>query len=145
MAETLYSIQEAAEIANKSVQTIRRALKAKKLTGKKQKTPQGFNYLIGEDALFSLYNIDRAHGKVSTPALAAAEQTSLVTEYASREELQEQKKVLDKLVDENRKDKDTFMRFVKVFQERFTSLESQVKLLEEPGKKKKWYQFWKKS
>lgn len=143
MAETLYTIQEAAEAVNKSIQTIRRALKSKKLNGKKQKTPQGFNYLIGEEALFSFYKMERPHGKVKSPTLAGAEQTSLVTEYASKEEVVEQKKVLDRLVEENRKDKDTFMRFVKVFQERFTSLESQVKLLEEPGKKKKWFQFWK--
>lgn len=145
MAETLYTIQEAAEVANKSIQTIRRALKSRKLVGKKQKTPQGFNYLIGEEALFAFYNIERPHGKVKSPTLGAAEQTSLVTEYASKDDVQEQKKVLDRLVDDNRKDKETFMRFVKVFQERFTSLESQVKLLEEPGKKKRWYQFWKKA
>ena len=147
MAETLYTIQEAAEVANKSIQTIRRALKSRKLVGKKQKTPQGFNYLIGEEALFAFYNIERPHGKVKGNAanLASAEQTSLVTEYASKDDVMEQKKVLDRLVDDNRKDKETFMRFVKVFQERFTSLESQVKLLEEPGKKKKWFQFWKKA
>lgn len=144
MAETLYTIQEAAAAANKSIQTIRRALKAKKLVAKKQKTPQGFNYLIGENALFEYYKIERPHGKVKGSNLSSAEQTSLVTEYASREELAEQKKVLDRLVDDNRKDKDTFMRFVKVFQERFTALESQVKLLEEPGKKKRWFQFWKR-
>ncbi len=144
MAETLYTIQEAAEAAGKSIQTIRRALKAKKLTAKKQKTPQGFNYLIGEDQLLAYYKIERPHGKVKGNA-NKAEQTSLITEYASREEVVEQKRVLDRLVDENRKDKDTFMRFVKVFQERFTALESQVKLLEEPGKKKRWFQFWKKA
>lgn len=142
MAETMYSIQEAAEISNKSVQTIRRALKAKKLQGKKQKTPQGFNYLIGEDSLFKLYKLERNHSSIKSE-LKNSEQTSLITEYASKEDLLEHKKVLDHLVDENRKDKETFMRFVKVFQERFTSLESQVKLLEEPEAKKKWYQFWK--
>lgn len=145
MAETLYTIQEAAEVANKSIQTIRRALKSRKLIGKKQKTPQGFNYLIGEENLFSFYNIERPHGKLKNANLASAEQTSLVTEYASKEDVLDQKKVLDRLVDDNRKDKDTFMRFVKVFQERFTSLESQVKLLEEPGKKKRWFQFWKRA
>lgn len=145
MAETLYTIQEAAEAANKSVQTIRRALKSKKLVGKKQKTPQGFNYLIGEESLFSFYKMEREHGKTKPATLSNAEQTSLVTEYASKEEVTDQRKVLDRLVDENRKDKETFMRFVKVFQERFTSLESQVKLLEEPGKKKRWFQFWKKA
>jgi hypothetical protein len=39
------------------------------------------------------------------------------------------KRNIDKLIDENRKDKETFMRFVKVFQDRFTALENQVKLL----------------
>jgi hypothetical protein len=145
MAETIYTIQEAAEIAGKSIQTIRRALKSKKLTAKKQKTPQGFNYLITQEALYSFYKLEREHGSIkeSQPTLATAEQTSLVTEYASKDEVMEQKRVLDRLVDDNRKDKETFMRFVKVFQDRFTALESQVKLLEEPGQKKKWYQFWK--
>jgi archaellin len=146
MAETLYTIQEAAEAVNKSVQTIRRALKSKKLVAKKQKTPQGFNYLVGEEALFALYKVTRSHVPIqNNTTLATAEQTSLVTEYASKDEVQEQKRVLDRMVDENRKDKETFMRFVKVFQDRFTALENQVKLLEEPGKKKKWYQFWKKA
>jgi len=146
MAETLYTIQEAAEAVNKSVQTIRRALKSKKLVAKKQKTPQGFNYLVGEEALFALYKVNRSHASIkNNPTLATAEQTSLVTEYASKEEVGEQKRVLDRLVDENRKDKETFMRFVKVFQDRFTALENQVKLLEEPGKKKSWFQFWKRA
>jgi hypothetical protein len=146
MAETLYTIQEAAEVSNKSIQTIRRALKSKKLTAKKQKTPQGFNYLIGQEALFALYKMDRSHSSLkSEPNLASAQQTSLVTEYASKDEVVENKRVLDRLVDENRKDKETFMRFVKVFQDRFSALESQIKVLEEPGVKKKWYQFWKKA
>ena len=147
MAETIYTIQEAAEAVNKSVQTIRRALKSRKLVAKKQKTPQGFNYMITEEVLFNYYKDERQHANLKSagPTLATAEQTSLVTEYASKDEVMEQKRVLDRLVDENRKDKETFMRFVKVFQDRFTSLESQVKLLEEPGKPKRWYQFWKRA
>ena len=144
MAETIYTIQEAAEAVGKSVQTIRRALKCKKLVAKKQKTPQGFNYMITEEALYNLYKVDRQHSNIKGDAsLASAEQTSLVTEFASKEELHEQKKVLDRLVDENHKDKETFMRFVKVFQDRFTSLENQVKLLESPTSTKRWYEFWK--
>jgi predicted transcriptional regulator len=146
MAETLYTIQEAAEAVGKSVQTIRRALKSRKLIAKKQKTPQGFNYLVGEEALFALYKVNRSHASIkSSPTLATAEQTSLVTEFASKEEVGEQKRVVEKMVDENRKDKETFMRFVKVFQDRFTALENQVKLLEEPGAQKRWFQFWKKA
>ncbi len=141
MAETLYTIHEAAEFVGKSAQTIRRALKSKKLEAKRKKTPQGFNYLIKEDSLKQLYNFDpatRPHSSIrnSEPSLKEAQQTSIVTEYAAKDDL-------DKLVEENRKDKETFMRFVKVFQDRFTALENQVKLLEEPATTKKWYQFWK--
>jgi excisionase family DNA binding protein len=145
MAETLYTIHEAAAYVNKSVQTIRRALKTKKLQAKKKKTPQGFNYLIKEESLLELYKNERQHGGINMEkSLRDAEQTSLVVEYASKEDFDEQKKTLNSLVDENRKDKETFMRFVKVFQDRFTALESQVKLLEEPaGSRRKWFQFWK--
>ncbi len=147
MAETLLSIQEAADLVGKSVQTIRRALKSKKLVAKRQKTPQGFNYLIKEETLLEFYkeaNTLRQHGGIQTSSgLKDAEQTSLVTEYATKEDLAEQKKMLDRLMDENRKDKETFTRFVKIFQERFTGLESQVKLLGEPVTNKRWYQFWK--
>lgn len=151
MAETLYSIQEAAAFAGKSVQTIRRALKTKKLTAKKQRTPQGFNYLIHEESLVSFYklaNTTRQHKAIKSEpetTLSEATQTSLVQEYVTKDELGEQKRNIDKLMDENRKDKETFMRFVKVFQDRFTALENQVKLLGEPGKNKKWYHFWKKA
>ncbi len=148
MPETLLTIHEASALTDKSVQTIRRALKSKKLIAKKQKTPQGFNYMIGEDALIALYNLNREHinsginnrkgNNISIP------QDSLTIEFATKEEFNDQKKNFNTLVEENRKDKDTFMRFVKVFQERFTALENQVKLLGEPGSNKKWFQFWKK-
>jgi hypothetical protein len=46
MGNSYITIQEASELANKSIQTIRRSLKSKKLKYKRQDTPQGFNYLI---------------------------------------------------------------------------------------------------
>ena len=148
MPETLLTIHEAAALTDKSVQTIRRALKAKKLIAKKQKTPQGFNYMISEDALATLYklNQERIHSglKNQTEKVTVGYIYSLTTEFATKEEFNGQKKNFNTLVEENRKDKDTFMRFVKVFQERFTALENQVKLLGEPGSNKKWFQFWKK-
>lgn len=146
MAETYLSIHEAAAISDKSIQTIRRALKSKKLSAKRHKTPQGFNYLITQDSLEKLYKIkNRSHGslKRTSTDLSSAEQTSLITEYASKEELGDYKKALDQLIHENQKDKDTFMRFVKVFQDRFTALENQMKMLEGPQKNKKWFHFWK--
>ena len=150
MAEVYLSIQEAAEVANKSVQTIRRALKTKKLTAKRQKTPQGFNYVISQSSLEEFYKINnevREHqplkSKKQKVSLADAEQTSLVTDYASKDEFQQLKSMLDSLLIENQKDKESFMRFAKVFQERFSAMENQIQLLEAPGeKKKKWYKFW---
>lgn len=46
------------------------------------------------------------------------------------------------MLDEYRKEKESFMRFMKAFQEKFVVLENQLKLIEEP-KKKNWFQFWK--
>lgn len=148
MAETLLTIQEAAELSNKSVQTIRRALKSKKLEAKRKKTPQGFNYLIKQDSLTQLYSLEasnRTHQGIknnnSEPVTAST--SSVSVEFATKNELLQQQKNFEKMIEENKKDKETFMRFVKVFQERFTALENQVKLLEEPIEQKKWYQFWK--
>lgn len=57
MPETLITITDAASISGKSIQTIRRAIKAKKIKVKKQKTPQGFNYLIIKDTLVECYQL----------------------------------------------------------------------------------------
>lgn len=58
MSTTKYiSIAEAAELSGKSVQTIRRMIKSKKIRYRKDKTPQGFNYLIELDALLGFYKI----------------------------------------------------------------------------------------
>ncbi len=57
MSETLITITDAAAISGKSIQTIRRAIKAKKIKVRKQKTPQGFNYLIVKDTLISCYAV----------------------------------------------------------------------------------------
>lgn len=40
------TIKDASELSGKSVQTIRRMIKSKKLKYRKDRTPQGFNYLI---------------------------------------------------------------------------------------------------
>lgn len=57
MSETLITITDAATLSGKSIQTIRRAIKAKKIRVKKQKTPQGFNYLIVKDTLLTCYQV----------------------------------------------------------------------------------------
>lgn len=60
MSDVLISITDAASISGKSIQTIRRAIKAKKIKVRKQKTPQGFNYLIVRDTLISCYQVKEA-------------------------------------------------------------------------------------
>ena len=57
MPNKFISIQESADLSSKSVQTIRRAIKSKKLKHRRQKTPQGFNYMVSYEALCTLYNI----------------------------------------------------------------------------------------
>jgi len=52
------TIQEASELSGKSVQTIRRAIKSRKLRHKRSSTPQGFNYMINQESLCDLYKVE---------------------------------------------------------------------------------------
>lgn len=161
MSETLLTIQEASEISGKSIQTIRRAIKGSKLSSKRRKTPQGFNYLVSRDSLFNYYQLqaglfDREQGglgKVSPGSNAGAAsganagakkstETKLSPQYATLEELKRLQSEIESVLVEHKKEKESFMRFMKAFQERFVVLENQIKLIEQPGKKR-WYQFWK--
>lgn len=145
MAETLLSLQEAAKISGKSLQTLRRALKSKKIRAQKKKTPQGFNYLIVQDSLINFYKLqrslfDREHGSVKEPV----EKTQEVSqEFATMSEFKKLEDSISHILDEHKKEKENFMRFMKAFQERFVVMENQLKLLDQP--QRRWYQFWKKS
>lgn len=58
MAERhLLTLQEAAELVGKSVQTIRRLIKRGDLRGQRVKTPQGFHYLVDEQILRNYYSL----------------------------------------------------------------------------------------
>lgn len=147
MAETLLTIQEVAALTGKSLQTIRRAIKAKKIVAKRKKTPQGFNYLITQDSVASFYKVkmkdmarEREQGSLNVKEKGVSADTSAA--FATLSDLQKMEKEVADLLDEYKKEKESFMRFMKAFQERFVVLENQLKLLEEP-KKKAWYQFWK--
>jgi hypothetical protein len=146
MAQTFLTIQEAAEISNKSIQTIRRAIRSKKVKSRKRKTPQGYNYMIDKDSLVSTYDLKKINeevvaekkkstGKISKNAKKIARQ------YLTKDDLGIFKDTVQSLIDQNEKDKENFFRLVKTFQDRVVVLENQVKLLAEP--KKKWYQLWK--
>ncbi len=143
MSATLITIQEAAEISGKSVQTIRRAIKAKKIKARKKKTPQGYNYGVDRESLIKQYKIrlntqekSKSGIKKKKTALGHTEGTPTYKEFRRIQS------DIEDLMEEQRKTKENFMRFMKTFQERFVLLENQLKLLEEP-KDKKWYQFWK--
>ena len=60
MTKDFISIKDASEISGKSIQTIRRMIKSKKIKFKKEKTPQGFNYLVDLEDMITFYNIDRS-------------------------------------------------------------------------------------
>ncbi len=143
MTATFITIQEAAEISGKSIQTIRRAIKGKKVTSRKKKTPQGYNYAVDRDSLFKFYRIkldsqEKNPSGLNKKSLKLADLEDLPT----FRDLRNIQKDIEELMDEQRKTKENFMRFMKTFQEKFVLLENQLKLLEEP-KEKKWYHFWK--
>ena len=145
MAETLLSIQEAAAATGKSIQTIRRAIKSRKVIAKRRKTPQGFNYMVTQESVVSFYKLnkdffrDREKGSLDTKGKASAGGSS--SDFATLQDLQGLQHEMEELLGEYKKEKESFMRFRKAFQDRFVVLENQLKLLEEP-KKKRWFQFW---
>lgn len=141
MPETLLTLQEAAKISGKSLQTIRRALKGKKLQAKKKRTPQGFNYLIVQESLVKFYKLGQSSIFDREQRSIKEESKAVAAEVATLQDLQKLQAHVEGLLEGNKKDKESFMRFMKAFQDRFLSLENQFKLLEQP--KRKWYQVWK--
>lgn len=141
-------------LSNKSIQTIRRAIKGKKLKARKSKTPQGYNYMVDRQSLISIYNIKNADDSKLNSQKHEAEtkeseelkaevsktQKKLSKQFITSEELGLFKETMQKLIDQHEKDKENLFRLIKSFQDRMVVLENQVKMLEAP--KKKWYEFW---
>jgi len=144
-------------LSNKSIQTIRRAIKGKKLKARKSKTPQGYNYMVDRQSLVSIYdlkNIDESKLNKETTenenetkdtdelkTEVAKTQKKLSKQFITSEELGLFKETMQKLIDQHEKDKENLFRLIKSFQDRMIVLENQVKMLEAP--KKKWYEIWK--
>ncbi|MFC1599899.1 hypothetical protein ACFL3T_02630 [Patescibacteria group bacterium] len=147
MAQTFLSIQEAAEISSKSIQTIRRAIKSKKLKSRKRKTPQGYNYMIDKESLVSLYDVRSIFDeqvkekKKDQKDKISKTPRKLSKSYLTKDDLGMFKDTVQKLIDQHEKDKENLFRLIKTFQDRVVVLENQVKLLAQP--KKKWYEIWK--
>jgi hypothetical protein len=148
MAQTFLNINEAAELTDKSVQTIRRAIKSKRIKARKRKTPQGYNYMVDKDSLKKAYEFvkkaedKKKQGKAkSRKGKISKTPRKLQKQYLTQDDIGVFKDTIKKLVDQHEKDKENLFRLIKSFQDRIVVLENQVKLLEQPAKK--WYQFWK--
>ena len=141
MAETYLSIQEAAEISGKSIQTIRRALKTHRLAHKRKRTPQGFNYLISRDSLTQIYKLQSSLFEREKGGLDLKKKNESETTPVSWEDFKKFQHEVENMLNDNKKEKENFMRFMKAFQDRFVVLENQLKLIEQPNRKR-WYKFW---
>ncbi len=155
MSKEYISIQQASKLGKKSVQTIRRAIKAKKLKCRKRKTPQGFNYLVSLTSLYELYNM-----RIEEPVIAAepkaeakvkkdvkTEINKVVSEdddsnvTITTEDFREFTRTLETLVHQHSEERQNFLRLVNTLQEKIFVMENQLNLLKSPAKK--WYQLWK--
>lgn len=153
MNKDFITIQDAAALTQKSVQTIRRAIKSKKLKVKREKTPQGFNYLVNQDALFKLYKVKAAgtnagqkdsstNQTTSRPTKQKNKQTEEMSLYIRKEEMVEFHKTLQQITHDHTQERQNYLRLVQALQEKIVALENQFKLLQEAGKKR-WFHFWK--
>jgi len=169
MSKTKYiTIKEAAELAEKSVQTIRRMIKSKKVKFRKDKTPQGFNYLIDLDSLIEYYKEEKdvnlakkidlepeAKAEVvepkkeepktemkkdSDPKEVAVVQDRQHHRIVNYEPVQEFNDTIQKLIDQHGKEKENLFKLIESFQNKVINLENKVK--EHAGKRKKWFKLW---
>jgi hypothetical protein len=150
METSFITIQEAADLSQKSIQTIRRAIKAKKLKVRKMKTPQGFNYLVDKNSLCGFYGIQnveknsKSSEKNETTMDFGSEisrSKSAGKDMISADEFRNFTKILEKMVNQHSDERQNFMRLVNTLQEKIFVLENQMNLLKTPAKK--WYQVWK--
>lgn len=158
MNEILITITDAASLSGKSIQTIRRAIKAKKIKVKKQKTPQGFNYLIVKDTLLECYQIgerqelreipierhtDESITNLDIQETIPSESVSLVDQEALAR-TEQSVRALDEKVNEvvlrYSHEREQVTQVMKDFKDRVLILENQVRMLQAP--KKAWYKFW---
>jgi site-specific DNA-cytosine methylase len=150
METNFITIQEASEISQKSIQTIRRAIKSKKLKVRRMKTPQGFNYLIDKEMLFSLYRIKTTEKAAQetqkettfdTDVRTTSRVNKVGSDMITADEFRDFTKVLEKMVNQHSDERQNFMRLVNTLQEKIFVLENQMNLLKAPAKK--WFQVWK--
>ncbi len=154
MANEFITIQEAAELCNKSIQTIRRAIKSKKLKSKRKKTPQGFNYLINRSSLSDAYGItfESVEKKVKERTVETKAKKTKAVKAPKAPAKAESKTIdaddfksftvaLEKMISQHGDERQNFLRLINTLQEKVFVLENQLNLLKAP--QKSWYQVWK--
>ncbi len=159
MEKEFISIQEAADLSLKSIQTIRRAIKSKRLRIKRQKTPQGFNYMIERNSFCEFYGIKIAGEstvKTETPSSEISGTTNKKVKsfikfaeteesedkvYISANDFKNFSQTMERLLNQHSEERQNFLRLITSFQEKIVVLENQLNLLSAP--KKNWYQIWR--
>lgn len=79
MVNQLITIGEAANLINKSAQTIRRLIKNDKIKYKRKRTPQGFNYVVDKASLFEFFQSLKNPVEVTETPIQATSQTDSET------------------------------------------------------------------
>lgn len=144
----LLTITQASQIAQKSIQTIRRMIKQKKIQVKRQKTPQGFNYLIIKDSLTDFLE-NRNHPSIlesetvknSVPDVSGTGEER--THRSINNGTSDFAVTIQKLIGQHEKDKEHLYQLLKTFQDRVFTLEQQIKMIEAPKTKRRWFSWWK--
>jgi len=143
MTKDFITIKNASEISGKSIQTIRRMIKSKKIKFKKEKTPQGFNYLIDLEDMIVYYNIDRASTVGLNKEEVSVKETAITTQENVQQSIQpaiEFNSTLTKLIDQHSKEKENLFNLIENFQNKVVNLGNQIKI--ERMNSKSWWKFW---
>ncbi len=150
MATQTLSLQEAAQFSDKSLQTIRRAVKAKKIKFTRKKTPQGFNYLIDKASLCKYYGVEVKEEtkkpeikelKAEETKVKAVKKEETSKSFVTTEDLGSLTRALERMVGQHADERQNFLRLVNSLNDKVFALENQLNLLSAP--KKSWFKIWK--
>jgi len=149
VASKYISIKEAADLTDKSPQTIRRLIKSKKIDCRKYKTPQGFNYEVGKESIVEFYNLEASAAAVAEQPIEAKTEVKevqqllkdrdhkIIVEYAPVKEFNN---TLQMLLKQHAQEKENLFKLVEAFQNKVVSLETKMKVAD--SESSRWYKFW---
>lgn len=146
MSTCYITIKDAAELSGKSVQTIRRLIKSKKVKFKRDKTPQGFNYLIDKNSFMEFYNITRDHTTIKETAIPVEtaeikEDITAITLKQSFDAAVEFNETVRQMIKQHSTEKESLFKLIDSFQGKVIALENRLKIESEKANKP-WYRIW---